>query len=246
PADFRFAVKAPRDVTHGPTPEGALANAQGPERGHFENPRTLEVMQRLLENVSALEERLGPVLMQFPPGFDDRFRAELTGFLDRLGPGVERARAGGAPNLRLALELRHQSWAGAGTASMLAARGMALVYGDHTPRQETDRAGVARVMPPPPLTATADVLYLRLLGRHGQFRLRTREQADVSARLAWWRGQVAAACAARRVETVYAFFDNDFAGFAPASASRFAALVGARQPVLAEVKPLREPTLFDV
>jgi uncharacterized protein YecE (DUF72 family) len=246
PADFRFAIKAPRDVTHGPTPEGALANAQGPERGHFMRPATIATMQRVLENILELGKRLGPVLMQFPPAFDDRFRDELTEFLDRLAPLVERARAVAA-NVRLALEFRHASWSTAATADILAQRGMMLVHADLTPRRGAVGTGSAGVTPPLPLRATTDVLYLRFLGRHGQFRQRNHEQLDPTARLAWWKGQIDALCALTPgVKTVYAFFDNDFAGFAPVSAAKFAEVVGTALPKRETAAPAVAPTLFDL
>ncbi|MFT3683735.1 MAG: DUF72 domain-containing protein [Phycisphaerales bacterium] len=245
PADFRFAIKAPREVTHGLTPEGALANAQGPEPGHFDQPAALAVMERVLENVLVLGGRLGPVLMQFPPAFDDRARSELAGFLDRLAPVVERARAT-APNLRLALEFRHASWETPSTAAMLSEKNMALVHADHTPRRGvagTETSGATQ----PPLVATSDVLYLRFLGRHGQFRERNHEQLDPTVRLAWWKKQVDALCmVAPDVRTVYAFFDNDFAGFAPATAARFAEVVGTALPKWESVAPKETPTLFDL
>jgi hypothetical protein len=86
PPGFRFCLKAPRDVTHGPTPEGSLANADGPAPGHFKRPETLAVMARLLDSIAPLGDRLGNVLMQFPPAFDASHRDELAGFLDRLTP----------------------------------------------------------------------------------------------------------------------------------------------------------------
>ncbi|HYC99705.1 MAG TPA: DUF72 domain-containing protein [Phycisphaerales bacterium] len=244
PADFRFALKAPRDITHGPTPEGALANAAGPGPGHFNRPETLVILRRVLDNASVLGDRLGPILMQFPPAFTDAARTELTGYLDRIEPHLSGLRAS-APNARLAVEFRHASWATAQTAAMLADRGMTLVHADHSTRSDSPEA--MRLTPPHPIAVTSDILYLRFLGRHGQFRDRTREQLDPTARLARWKDRTADALGSHpAVRTVYAFFDNDYAGHAPATAARFAALVGARQPVLAETKPLGSPTLFEL
>jgi uncharacterized protein YecE (DUF72 family) len=53
PHDFRFAVKAPRTITH----EGEL-------RVHGQ-----EALKRFLEQTAALGEKRGPVLLQVPPGW---------------------------------------------------------------------------------------------------------------------------------------------------------------------------------
>ncbi|MDQ3890923.1 MAG: DUF72 domain-containing protein [Actinomycetota bacterium] len=92
PEAFRFAVKMSRRITH---------------FGHLESIPTFCARLRVLA------ERLGPVLVQFPPTRprDDGF---LTLFLDSLDPG-----------LRYAFEFRHASWDGSG--DLLAERGIALV-----------------------------------------------------------------------------------------------------------------------
>jgi uncharacterized protein YecE (DUF72 family) len=50
PADFRFAVKVPKEVTH----ERRLANAE-------------DVLDRFISEVTALGKKLGPLLAQLPP-----------------------------------------------------------------------------------------------------------------------------------------------------------------------------------
>lgn len=93
PDDFRFAVKAPRTVTH----EGEL-RVQGKE-----------ALQRFLQQTSALGEKRGPVLLQVPPSlvFDKAatrsFFSMFRGLYD--GPAV--------------LEPRHVSWFGAEPDSIL-------------------------------------------------------------------------------------------------------------------------------
>ncbi len=87
PVGFRFAVKAPRTITH----EGELR-----VQGH-------DALQRFLQQTSALGEKCGPVLLQLPPklAFD---KARAIAFFDMFrglnkGPAV--------------LEPRHASWFGA-------------------------------------------------------------------------------------------------------------------------------------
>ena len=79
PPEFRFAVKMSRRITHG---------------GRF------ELLPTFTEQVRALGEKLGPILVQFPP---TRTRDEglLRLVLDSLDPELE-----------YAFEFRHESWAG--------------------------------------------------------------------------------------------------------------------------------------
>lgn len=83
PADFRFAVKVPRAITH----DLKLLDARGP-LAHF------------LEETDDLGEKRGPLLVQLPPSlsFDARV---VTGFLD-----VARAAYDGP----IVCEPRHPSW----------------------------------------------------------------------------------------------------------------------------------------
>jgi uncharacterized protein YecE (DUF72 family) len=93
PEGFRFAVKAPRTITH----EGEL------------RVQVQEALQRFLHQTSALGEKRGPVLLQVPPSlvFDKAatlsFFSMFRGLYD--GPAV--------------FEPRHVSWFGAEVDSML-------------------------------------------------------------------------------------------------------------------------------
>jgi uncharacterized protein YecE (DUF72 family) len=81
PEDFRFAVKAPRRITH-------IKRLK--EVG--------EEVEALLATVSVLGEKLGVVLFQLPPNFKCDL-ARLDGLLAALPLGG-----------RFALEFRHESW----------------------------------------------------------------------------------------------------------------------------------------
>ena len=78
PDDFRFAVKMTRNITH-------LGR--------------LEQLPTFCERAHAVGDRLGPVLVQFPPT-RPRDDGLLRLFLDSLDP-----------ELRYAFEFRHESWA---------------------------------------------------------------------------------------------------------------------------------------
>jgi uncharacterized protein YecE (DUF72 family) len=80
PPDFRFAVKMSRRITH------------------FGR---LELIPTFCESVRLLGERLGPMLVQFPPT-----RPRDDGLLRLLLDSLD-------PELEYAFEFRHESWAGA-------------------------------------------------------------------------------------------------------------------------------------
>ncbi len=80
PADFRFVLKAPQEITH----VKRLANS-------------CEMVSSLVASAGVLGERLGPILFQLPPTFRKDV-AILSDFLAYLPP------------CRVAFEFRHQSW----------------------------------------------------------------------------------------------------------------------------------------
>jgi uncharacterized protein YecE (DUF72 family) len=79
PPDFRFAVKMNRRVTH------------------FGD---VSIVGTFCERVRALDERLGPILVQLPPT-----RPRDQGWLELLLESLD-------PELEYAFEFRHESWAG--------------------------------------------------------------------------------------------------------------------------------------
>ena len=97
PAAFRFAIKAPRRITH----DRRLANVN-------------EDVARFLDVTSTLTERRGPLLFQLPPNFrrDD----------DRLGDFLALLPA----NVRVAFEFRHASWFDTGVYALLSKHRCAL------------------------------------------------------------------------------------------------------------------------
>jgi len=102
PADFRFAAKLPRTITH----DALLRDTAG----------------ELAEFVRAMEplgERLGPVLVQMPAEFtrDAPNAAALEAFLASAPAG-----------LRLAVEFRHPSWHVAPTWELLHRHGVPVAW----------------------------------------------------------------------------------------------------------------------
>jgi uncharacterized protein YecE (DUF72 family) len=106
PADFVFAVKASRFLTH-------MKRLQDMEQG----------VERFYAGIEPLvgSPKLGPVLWQLP----ERFRRDedrLAGALERLPPG------------RHCFEFRHESWFTEDVLALLRAYGVALVIADHPSR----------------------------------------------------------------------------------------------------------------
>jgi uncharacterized protein YecE (DUF72 family) len=105
-----------------------------------------------------------------------------------------------------AIEFRHESWFAPKVLAALRSRGVALVIGDHPERtfQTYD--------------ATASWRFIRFhygsRGRAGNYS--ATEIETWARRIAQWR----------RREEIYAYFNNDWRGFAPANAKQLAARLG--------------------
>lgn len=100
-ADFRFAVKAHRRITH-----------------NRRMPNLEQAMTTLAKETEAFGERLGPVLFQLPPTAP----AEPE--------RIERIMAQAPASWRVAFQFRHPSWHTPAVAELLERIGAALVHGD--------------------------------------------------------------------------------------------------------------------
>jgi len=207
PADFVFAVKGGRFITH---------------------MRKLREIEEPLANFLAsglfnLREKLGPILWQFPPNFKyDRGR--LQTFMDLLPhdtqtacrlarrrsawlKGRTRLAIDAKRELRHAIEIRHESFLDDSFIELLRARSIALVI--------AETAGLWPLYE----DITADFVYIRL---HGDKELYRSGYSDESLERwaqrirAWNTGSepqdtrkiVGAASRARNGRDVYCFFDN--------------------------------------
>jgi uncharacterized protein YecE (DUF72 family) len=98
PEGFLFTAKFPQEVTH----ERQLVNVRIEAEG-------------FVHTMQALEDRLGPLLLQLPPSFTVEAMGVLEDFLTNLPDGF-----------RYAVEVRHRSWLGSDLPEMLRERGAAL------------------------------------------------------------------------------------------------------------------------
>jgi len=101
PEEFRFALKAPRRITHVQKLRGVA-----------------DSLASLSGVAAALGQKLGPILFQLPP-FLQKDEALLADFLGAL-----------PPTWRVALEFRHVSWFQEGVFALLSEHNVALCSGD--------------------------------------------------------------------------------------------------------------------
>lgn len=211
PADFVFAVKGSRFITHLKQLKGietALANFYA-------------------SGVLALGAKLGPFLWQLPPrlAFDpDRLEsffallprtstdaAKLARKHDERLKGRAHTEAGGHRELRHALEVRHPSFAVPAAKALLREHDVALVVADsagHWPLLEDQTTGFG---------------YIRL---HGDEELYTSSYSEAALRR--WAEKITT-WHERGKRDIYVYFDNDAKVAAPGNALKLAEILGVRR-----------------
>jgi uncharacterized protein YecE (DUF72 family) len=201
PEHFRFAAKAPKAVTHEPSVD----------RGVGDMVDFLSVMRR------GMGERLGVVLLQFPPSFTAREAPKLERLLRALPNDVE-----------LAAEFRHESWWNGDTASLLRSYRVAWASAEYVAEPRT-------------IVRTTDLLYVRLIGEHDRFKPMNAVRIDVSANLRLWQERLTAIEPAAK--QIWVLFNNDYSGYAIETLRQFRAMIGLPAP---EPSPAPPGGLFDM
>lgn len=196
PDAFRFALKMPRDLFD---PKKELSE---------------EGIREFVDTAQLLEEKLGPIVIQFapwfraPPSLEHGNAAYLRKLLGALPSGPE-----------YVVELREKGWfspdAQAWLSRELGDRSIPLCWSSLT------------YVDVPPLR-TGEFAYLRFIGDHetvpaevhGEVRVdRTPEMKEWTATLR-----------TSGLSDAWAFFNNHFEGYGPASAERFRALIAELGP----------------
>ena len=199
PAGFLFALKAPQEITH----ERVLLDAE-------------DVLAAFLRATDALEEKRGPILLQFPY-FNRKAFADAAAFLTRLRPFLEQL----PPGPRFSVEVRNKNWLGQELYDLLRKHRVALALIDHPwmPRpQEWFARGDA---------LTADFTYVRWLGDRKGIEEKTTTWnepiVDRKKELLEW----VEACRAllKRKIKIFAFANNHYAGHGPATVRLFLQLL---------------------
>jgi uncharacterized protein YecE (DUF72 family) len=147
-----------------------------------------------------LGNKLGILLIQLPPSFTIAEEKVLGEFLELL-----------PDDLRFAVEFRHASWERQKTQDLLRAFNICWAT--------TEYPGLTNQV-----KQTCDFIYVRWIGRHGTYDQHTHERVDKTSQLIWWKEQINFHL--DKVNTVYGFFNNDYAGYAVGSCEKFKKLLG--------------------
>ncbi|HEX8947195.1 MAG TPA: DUF72 domain-containing protein [Candidatus Paceibacterota bacterium] len=188
PESFVFSVKLSRYVTH------------------RNLPSVRQPVYRFLSRAKRLQEKLGPVLVQFPP--HKKFsEAWFEKFLEDLAAAAKRA----GVHPRFAIEPRHESWLAAlpKVRALLRKAHIALVF-PHSSRIPS--------VPPEDENLTADFVYVRFHGpsEFGASSYGSRRLAPWATRIRRWRDQG---------KDVFCYFNNDQHGYAVEDARTLRRLV---------------------
>lgn len=215
PPDFIFSVKANRYITH-------IKQLHKVE---------IEIANFIASGVLALQEKLGPILWQFPPSL--KFNPELIeNFLDLLPRNFQEARKLGKNNtlkrertylkvkknlnIRHAIEVRNDSFLNPWFIELMRTYETALVFADSAGKWPYFE------------DITSDFIYIRL---HGKSELYTSgyDQASLgfwNRRINTWkkglepkdRQTLTEYKALKRPRDVFVYFDNDAKTYAPQNA----------------------------
>jgi len=179
PDEFVFSAKFPQTVTHDGEIETRLATAR----------KFIEVMKHL-------ENKLGPLLLQFPYSFKPDEHIDILKALIESMPA----------DLKIALEVRNKKWLSEAFYNMLSGKNIALCLMDHPwmPRMTQ---------------FTSNFAYIRFLGDRkkieSDFSYERTERLD---ELQWWKDLVEEF--SRTKGEVYAYFNNHYSGHSPSTARR--------------------------
>ena len=175
------------------------------------------LIDEFLRRMELLGSKLAVVLLQFPPSFS----VTQLDFLHRLFPYLPR-------EFRYGIEVRDASWY--------------LNTDEFVRLLKSYQIGwVATEYPkvPSTITLTTDFLYIRWIGQHGSFISHNYERIDRTLNLDKWNREIKRI--AGQINSVYGFFNNDYAGFAPGTANKFKRIVGLD---IREFKPPTQGYLF--
>ena len=172
PDGFVFSAKFPRAITH----DARLVNCA-------------DETYRFIENMTELGEKLGPLLLQFPPSFSASAFGDLERYLHGLPDG-----------LMYVVEVRHPSWLTDEFADLLKTWGVGLCLACDGPLSRFWRV-------------TSRVVYIRFLGDHDAFDTFESVRRDRSEDLDWWVPRIHHITDHGGV--VFAYVNNHYAGYSP-------------------------------
>lgn len=169
-----------------------------------------DLVALFFERARELGPKLGPVLVQLGPDFGPAELPALTAFLPMLPRDVQ-----------VAVEFRQRGWIHDGIIALLAEHNVALALTD---ARWIPRKTMLRLAGRP----TADFAYVRWMGPNRDLVDYSRIQVDRTREIEAWATVLPSLAA--RVQVVYGYFNNHFAGHSPASARELQRRLG--QPVV--------------
>lgn len=183
PERFRFCTKLSRFITH----QKHLANCE-------------EALKNYFDRIEGLNPKLGPILIQLPPGFPyDKER--FVDFMETL----QQQQYG----YRFAVEIRDESWIRDEFFDLLSRYSVAFVIPDAGGKFPYAEA------------VTTDFIYLRFHGRKQLYATdyTTNDLTCFSEKIQEWLNEG---------KDVWAFFNNDFGGYSPKNALELKEIMSAR------------------
>jgi len=173
PQDFTFSLKFPGKITH----VKMLKDCQTETR-------------LFLDRTKLLGEKLGPLLLQFPPNFGVEHLPDLADFLKNLPK----------PN-RYVVEVRDRAWLNTDFYSLLRANNAALVWVDGPSTPQTSEV-------------TSDFLYVRWEGNRQKVNgMLGKVEVDTQENLRSWAEKIEPFLNSRM--EVFGYFGKYFSGYPP-------------------------------
>jgi uncharacterized protein YecE (DUF72 family) len=199
PSGFTFSAKVPGVVTH----EKMLLDAEAD-------------LNAFVKVMDLLGDKLGPLLLQFPYFNKQKFRSAVD-FLERLEPFLKQL----PKDHQWVVEVRNRNWLSATLHSVLREHRVALALVDHSwmprPRELLETGD----------PVTAGFAYIRWLGDRKAIEEITKVWnklvIDRTAEMEEWIPAIEKLL--KRRLTIYAYFNNHYAGFGPASARAFSEML---------------------
>ncbi len=160
-------------------------------------------LERFEKTASELQEKLACIIAQLPPfsKYETDFE-KLENFLELTNP-----------KLRYAIEFRNKSWLREETFALLSKKKVCFVW------NVQDKMG-EDILP----RLTADFIYLRFMGKYGEFRKFNKVQKDRSEILETWWKRLAENLGSVKLALV--LVSNHFSGFAPETVNDLRKLSG--------------------
>jgi len=189
PSWFKFSSKFPRIITH----TKMLSNCEAETR-------------RFIDVISSLGEKLGVLLLQFPPYFGEEHFHSLKDFLLSLPKGH-----------RFAVELRNNRWSIDKLSSLLREYNVALTLSD---RNQFSGAEVDEL--------TSEFAYIRWEGNRTIVKGNLgRTEVDKTHEIEEWAAKIKKLTESS-VE-IFGYFSKYFSGYPPSDAERLLSLLNAEE-----------------